>query len=268
MRYNFLNLFSLMFMVTLGVNAQVSDPLPSALDSTRIIPRPKTAVNFLKLNLPGLALRQFHVQYEVAVRKKVSLALGVRFMPEGEVPLINTVEQLSGINDPEFIKILRSVQINNFAITPELRFYPGKKGYGRGFYIAPYYRYLSIDLKSDLPVEISFDDDSKNQITVSGNINIHNIGLMIGAQWMLSKRIALDWWIIGAQAGFHQAEIIGLPQTDFTANQLKEIRDDIQVNFNNLGQTSIITAEKVKVNTNAFIAATGLRTGLCLGFRF
>jgi hypothetical protein len=91
---------------------------------------------------------------------------------------------------------------------------------------------------------------------------------MIGAQWMLSKRIALDWWIIGAQAGFHQAELIGLPKTNFTDNQLKAIRDDIQVNFNNLGQTSIITAEKVKVNTNAFIAATGLRTGLCLGVRF
>jgi hypothetical protein len=268
MRYNFLYLFSLMFMVTLGVNAQVTDPVPSALDSTRIIPRPKTAVNFLKLNLPGLALRQFHVQYEVAVRKKVSLALGVRFMPEGELPLINTVEQLSGVDDPELLKILRSVQVSNFALTPELRIYPGKKGYGRGFYIAPYYRYLSFNISSNLPVEISFDDDSKNQISVSGNIKVHNIGLMIGAQWMISKRIALDWWILGAQAGFHQAEIIGLPKTDFTANQLKEIRDDIQVNFKNLGQTSDIASDKVKVNTNAFIAATGLRAGLCLGFRF
>jgi hypothetical protein len=30
--------------------------------------------------------------------------------------------------------------LGNTAITPEVRFYVGKKGHGRGFYLAPFYR--------------------------------------------------------------------------------------------------------------------------------
>jgi hypothetical protein len=103
---------------------------------------------------------------------------------------------------------------------------------------------------------------------VSAQLKLHNIGMMLGAQWMLSKYIVLDWWIIGGQVGFHQAELKGVPTTDFSQEQLDEIQRKIQVNFKNLGQTSLIQSNNVSINTKAFIPATGLRTGLCLGVRF
>jgi hypothetical protein len=223
--------------------------------------------NFIKFNLAGLALRNYSFQYERSLSKKISLALGVRIMPAGSLPLLSSIEQLAGNDEPDFVSAVRSININSTAYTPEVRWYPGKKGYGRGFYMAAYYRYLKMDLSSSKQFKVEIDNDPRN-ITLASGIQAHNIGLMMGAQWMLSKRLFLDWWIMGIQAGFQKGSLLVTPDIDFTDAQIAEIQNDISVNFTALGQTTAIDRNRVNIQTNSFLPVTGLRAGLCIGVRF
>ena len=59
-------------------------------------------------------------------------------MPTSKVPYIkNALEEV----------IVNDAKLSNYSVTPEIRFYVGKKGYGQGFYIGPYYRYASFEVK-------------------------------------------------------------------------------------------------------------------------
>lgn len=259
--------FIFLFLFSFGIsNAQdslmVMDSVP-VQDSVTINPKR----NFIKLNVLALPLRNFSMQYEHALTKRVSVALGFRFMPGGNLPLLSSVESLIGINDPDVQNAMRSVSISNIAITPEARWYFGKKGYGRGFYIAAYYRYFQFDISSSQKFNAEIANESRN-MTLNIDFKAHNLGLMLGGQWMLSKRLFLDWWIIGAQMGWQTGEFTFSPDQDFTDAQINEINDKISVNFTKLGQTTQISKQRVVLRTNSFIEFTGLRTGLCLGVRF
>ncbi len=43
--------------------------------------------------------------------------------------------------DPETEDIIRNLLISSYTVTPEVRFYLGKKGYSKGFYLSLFYRY-------------------------------------------------------------------------------------------------------------------------------
>lgn len=94
--------------------------------------------NIFKVNLTALVLNNYMGQYERVLGKRVSVAISYRTMPESSVPFKSFI--LNQIDDPEgdAEEILNNLKLSNYAITPEIRFYMGKKGYGRGFYIAPF----------------------------------------------------------------------------------------------------------------------------------
>lgn len=108
--------------------------------------------NIIKLNLMALPLKNFSFQYERVLSKHVSLALGVRTMPSSSLPFQSTFISIADVTDQQTIDNLAAFKTSNFALTPELRFYLSKKGYGRGLYIAPYYRYAKFS-SEELPVE-------------------------------------------------------------------------------------------------------------------
>ena len=74
--------------------------------------------NLVKLNLPSLAMKTLNVQYERAVFGKASVGLGVRLMPKGSVPFSSSFDSM----DDQ----LGSLELGNFAITSEIKFYLGK----------------------------------------------------------------------------------------------------------------------------------------------
>ncbi|MFN5422628.1 MAG: DUF3575 domain-containing protein, partial [bacterium] len=141
---------------------------------------PEIRKNYFKVNLPGLAIRNYGLQYERAMSKRVSFALGYRFMPEGSIPFKSAILN-SGQNTPEAEKAINSLRLSNTAITPEIRFYLGKKGYGRGFYIAPFYRNGNFKA-SGIDLEFQSNGGSTETMTLQGNIKGNSFGLMIGAQ--------------------------------------------------------------------------------------
>lgn len=158
-----------------------------------------TPSNIAKLNLSGLAFKNYSVQYERILKRKVSLAVAVRTMPSSTLPFKNTIVKNISDDDPDAKKTLETFKLSNFAITPEVRFYLSKKGYGRGFYVAPFYRYASFKTST-----LNFDyegNGTSGSINLTGKLTANTVGLMFGSQWFLGEHVTLDWWIFGPHYG-------------------------------------------------------------------
>jgi hypothetical protein len=75
--------------------------------------------NVVKINIGSLLVKNFSFQYERAVSKKTSAALGIRFQPYGDIPFQSWFEDQ--IDEPDIQ--IGDGKTGNFAITPEFRYY-------------------------------------------------------------------------------------------------------------------------------------------------
>lgn len=216
--------------------------------------------NLVKLNVGALLLKNFSFQYERAISKKISVAGGLRFAPKSRLPFSSTLE--SAIDDDDTWESIKDFKTGNFAITPEIRFYMGKKVF-QGFYIAPFARYAQYS--ADVPYKFEVNG-SEQEIPLNGSVNSITGGILFGAQWKLAERIHLDWWILGPNYGSTSGSISGkkaLSNEDqaILREDLKDLEDLPIVN-----SKSSVDANGVKVDFDGPWA--GLRAGLCIGFRF
>lgn len=161
----------------------------------------KSQDNIIKMNLPALVFKNFSFQYERAVNKKQSFCLAVRYRPTGSLSFQNAIEKI--IDDTSYQVNL--AKIGNIGITPEYRFYLGKKGVFRGLYIGPFISYNHYT--GDVP--INYDDyDASIPANVErlalfkGSMNTFTAGLQLGSQLKLGDKLYLDWWIVGPNYGF------------------------------------------------------------------
>lgn len=159
--------------------------------------------NVAKLNLFSLGLTNISLQYEYAFHKNMSAALGFSIMPSRGLPsFVPTTSDSIGI--------LKAFKFSGFSITPEFRWYPGKKLENQaphGFYLAPYFRYSSYSLSTIFPYKYPQSNLSGGVDTTIINMDItakysgFGVGLMIGAQWIIKNRVSIDWWILGGHYG-------------------------------------------------------------------
>lgn len=225
--------------------------------------------NIIKTNLSSVILNNYSLQYERVITKRFSLSLSYRMMPKGSLPLkksiLNFVEDDNVDSDIE--DIINESKIGASAITFEPRFYIGKKGYGRGFYFAPYYRYSNFTL-GNIGFNYISDTGEQRKAIVDGDISAHSGGLMIGAQWDLGKGFVLDWWIVGGHIGSSSGELSGTPAVPLSENEQQEIRESIE----NIEFSDMI--KDIRISSNG-IGATlegnwyGVRAfGISIGYRF
>ncbi len=249
-----------LFLFATTIFAQNEEDSKSENDKTT-----KESMNFIKVNLFALALKNYSFQYERVLNRKFSFALGVRFSPESTLPFQNSLIKLSD-DDPDAIEQIKNFKFGNTTITPELRFYVSKKGYGRGFYLAPFYRYAKYTGQG---IQFTYENTAmvESKISMKGNLVSNTGGLMIGAQWGLSKRISLDWWIIGAHYGNGKGEFIGTPTVPLTLTEQNDLRQELE-NFEIPGTTKtvFVNATEAKVNLDGPMA--GVKAGLSIGIRF
>lgn len=174
----------------------------------------KNKENVVKINVGSIAVKNFAFQYERAMGKKTSVALGVRFQPYGDVPFQSWIKDQ--VDDPDIL--IGSMQMGNFALTPEFRFYFGKEVL-KGFYLAPYARYASYRMET--PVRYTGLVVPKTAF-FKGDIYSYSGGLLAGSQFNFGKHFVLDWWI----AGFHFGGSSG--QLDFAATLTPVEQADIR----------------------------------------
>ena len=238
----------------------------TVIDSTLTVMPESHKMNMIKINLLALPLKTFTLQYERVIKKYLSVALSVRYMPNGSVPYKNWIYNRFGDDDPESKETIDNMRISNYAITPEVRFYVGKKGYGSGFYISPSFRYAHFNLDN---IEYSYvdDTDEESYINMSGKMNAYYGGFLLGTQWLLGEHLSLDWWIFAPFIGGEKTSLSGttsVPLSEENQQILKENLEDVDIPYTD---TEVqVNANGASIQLNGLIA--GISAGLAFGVRF
>lgn len=220
----------------------------------------------VKANALGWATRNFGFYGERIIHKHVSAVVGLNWMPQGGIPFIRRFSDEQS---------LRDIRIGSFAFTPEVRFYLSKSGYGRGFYIAPYYKYEQFNA-SHWSFNYRDDTNTDQKIELNGNFNTHSFGSVIGIQWLVgrNKNIVLDWTIIGAHYGANQGTFNGTSTRSLSPTEQAELKKEIENAFNDvkLGDKSLIRTESITIEANSAQAKIKspwalIRSSFSIGYR-
>ncbi len=221
-------------------------------------------LNFFKVNVTSLPLKNLSVQYEKILSRKVSVAVGVRYMPSTGIPFKNAVANFID-GDADVKDLITTTKLSNFAVTPEVRFYLGK-GYGQGFYIAPYYRYVRFSSDA-APVNYTANTGVKRSVELTGNLSANTGGILFGAQWLVRKHLVLDWWILGAHFGSGNGNFTGVPNPPLTVFEQDEVRKTLEdIDIPLVDKTVSVTANRIGMKFDGPFG--GLRAGILVGFRF
>lgn len=222
--------------------------------------------NKIKLNLTAIPLNNYALQYERVLSKKSSVALSFRLMPESKIPFQSKIKEMVADEDASIQKTVDQLRISNFAVTPEYRFYFGK-GHGRGFYIAPFYRYATFESNN---IVIAYTADLLNTqetITLSGELSSNTGGVLFGAQWNLSRSVTLDWMIVGPHFGAGDGLFTGLSSRTLSPSEQQRVREELE------GFDIPFTDKTVNVNAQGASLLLdgpwgGIRSGISLGINF
>ncbi|MDG2432436.1 DUF3575 domain-containing protein [Flavobacterium sp.] len=247
------------------ISAQTDGSTSTQQDSVVVIKEnnlPKK--NNIKFSLTSLIFNNYQFQYERSLTKRIGVVIGYSFIPKGAVLYKSQLSDLtSGSSDTQ--GMFDNTELGYTAITPEVRFYVGK-GYGKGFYIAPFYRNLKYDVTG---VRFTYTNQigGKDNIDMGGKLSANTFGLQFGAQFNLGKHLILDWWIAGAHYGTSQGNFVGVTSRTLTAfeqNELQKELDKIELPLSDVNAKA--NANGATINISGPWA--GVRSGISLGYRF
>ena len=220
--------------------------------------------NIIKFIPTSLIVRNFQFQYERVLNKRFSVALGYSIIPEGDFPFKDYV--LESVDDEEDVgRYINDASLKYSSFTPEIRIYLGE-GYGKGFYIAPFYRHSSYTVKN---VQIFYDGDNggEQQMDTNGDLKTDTFGLLFGAQFKIGSRITLDWFILGPNYGFSNGNLLGLAEQPFSENEQQNLREELDDIDLPIGDFSYeVDSDGAKIDIDG--PWGGIRAGLAVGFRF
>ena len=222
--------------------------------------------NIIKINLSSLLFKNGSFQYERVVKRNLSLGLGVSFLPKTGLPFAGTLQDEFGTN-ADAKRAIETTQLSNFSVTPEIRFYMGKKGAPAGFYLAPFARYQHLNFNQ--VYEFTPSNGKVHHPTISGTINNIGAGLLLGTQWNLSNTLTLDWWIAGPIIGTSKGNLVGRDDmTDLSAADRQKLKNDIEaVDIPLTKIEANVGNNQIDVNLSGPYA--GIRAfGLALGIKF
>lgn len=228
------------------------------------------SMNFIKVNLTAPLIKNYSLQYERVLSRNFSAGLSVRFMPETGLPYTNRIIDLAEITDPDEKDVIENLMISNYAITPEVRYYMGKKKYGTGFYLSLFYRYASFSMANDA-IDYEPEEGDPVDLDIEGDVTSHTGGFMIGSQWALGRYMCLDFWILGPHFGISSGKVNALSSEEMTLEDQQDIEDEIDDALNDadipmFDYTVTTSADRVIVDFDGPWA--GIRFGLSLGVKF
>lgn len=221
--------------------------------------------NGIKLNLAGLTARNISLQYERGLGRHTSLLLGFRAEPKGKVPLKGMLQNKYGgyayVND-----FLENARLSNVALTPEFRYYLGKRPQN-GLYLGAYLRYAHFNMTWNY----LFDEKDKplRPIAFTGKGDYTGIGGMIGGQWHIGSHILVDLWLAGVQYGNLKTDLnADVDISDMDSDEKKRMELIITgTSIYGSKLSATVTDHNVRAS-GTFKGLPGLRTGLCIGFAF
>lgn len=273
-------------LTTLNTFAQTNSMAPGApLDTLAAAPvanvlqdptlQNHTAIfrkNIIKVNLSSFALYNNSLSYERSLSRKITFVAGYRYMPKTTATsayLVQKAIDRYGEGDEELEQDANSTIIGNNTYTGEVRFYSGKHAGARGFYISLYGRYMNVSasVPSLYETETMF-----YPLIYQGTLKGFAGGAMIGAQWLIAKRVSLDWYILGGHYGKLNVDMPSIADlSTMTPAEKKALEYDIESINDELNGKSAIEAtatdQGVSVRGTApYVGVRGL--GFSLGIAF
>lgn len=254
-----------LFCVTaINVTAQIENASADTFIQKKEVKKPN--LNFIKTNITGILLKNYSIQYERILNRKFSVAVQYRMMPVTTIPFQKLILKAVGDEDPDTKNIIEDFRLSNYAITPEVRFYASRKGYGRGFYIAPFYRYASFTT-NDLNVFYTDDNDVESSIKLSGKLNTNTGGILFGVQSFLGKHVVLDLWFFGPHFGNGKGDFSGTSSKPLTQSEQDDLRQQLEdIDIPLTDKTVNVNANGVSLKLDGPWA--GIRGGISLGVKF
>ena len=214
-------------------------------------------MNIVKTNVSAFAFRNVNLTYERIFSQKFSVAAGFGTVAKGNIPFSK-----SFVKDTEFENA--EISQNNFTLEPRIYF---GAGYGRGFYLAPYYRHTTFNVEN-VTVNVNANNQSV-PVDISGKANGNSGGLMLGTQWFLGKsdNWVLDLWFAGAHYGAGKGDFRANSSRVLTADEqaaLKRTIEDLDIPY----VEYTVTTDANGANIDVDGPWAGLRSGVSLGYRF
>lgn len=219
--------------------------------------------NIPKFNVTSVVFRNFQLQYERVLNKKFSGLLTYSLIPEGDLPMKDLL--VDSVEEEDLNRFLQSSSLQYSSFTPELRIYFGD-GYGKGFYLAPFYRHTKYQI-NDVHIFYNSEGGGEGMVNTSGDISSNTFGLQIGSQFNLGSRIVLDWFIIGPHYGSATGGISGVAENELTSNEQADLRDGLDFVDSLIGDFSYkVDSKGAEINVDGPWA--GIRAGFAIGYRF
>lgn len=233
--------------------------------------------NNVKINLSSLALKNYSLYYERSLTRKISFSGGWRNMPASNVGELPAVKFLSEkFDEDELINGINIMNASANAYTGEFRFYGGKKPGARGFYLSLYGRYTDMKIGYDYtyeandydPVTYEYTGTRSYNIPIKSNIKGFGGGLMIGAQWLIAKRVTFDWYILGGHYGKLKGDANGFADMS-SMNDYEKAYMKSDIESTGIGNSITATVTNDGIIAKASGPFIGLRgAGFSLGIAF
>jgi len=164
---------------------------------------------------------------------------------------------------------LKTAELGTMHIRAGYRHYTGQRMLPKGFYIEPYLKYQKITGNGSVE-NTDFNNTYKGRIDV--DLNTMNVGFQLGAQFLIAKRITLDFYFLGMEVGFLSGDVIAISDQLADANNLKtDIEQKIADLPSFIGDKLTVTqsADKKQINVNADHAPyPWYRGGISIGIAF
>jgi len=222
--------------------------------------------NAIKLNLTNLLTpfpRTASVAYERVIADNISVNTTIGIL----VPVVDG--NALATDDGGFVGNTRLGGLN---ITPEVRFYTGRNGAPRGFYVAPYLRYNTWSAKLDGTfTEAETGNNTSIDGELVGRINFVGLGVQFGAQWVISDVFVIDWYFLGLSANFTNIAASFTPDAGtFDIDEVRAALETYSSDFPLINEEALELleeGERVKATSPGFLLP-GFRTGFNIGYAF
>ena len=167
---------------------------------------------------------------------------------------------------------MRTITMKSYSAMAGYRMYLGS-GVGKGLYFEPYLKYMGS--KGSFPYVDTESIDSTTYF-LSSNYRGAGVGAQLGVQFLIAKKLTLDFFFLGPEANLSKWDIDLQEKGNYTWDSqdaaealdiLNDIVDDLPDFISDNVKTSVnADAKTVSAKYNGFIP--GFRFGLSVGWRF
>ena len=232
--------------------------LGSAQDQDSMALKRKNVLKFLPVNL---SFQSTSFEFERMINGKNSFTLGIGL--PNQKSLIDKYG-LKEETDPKFEKL----ELGTMHVRLAYRHYAGQRRLPNGFYIEPYLKYQ--DIKGNSKISGIDNNNLPYSGTLDVKLNTMNVGFQLGAQFLIAKRIAVDFYFLGLEAGFLSGNVTANSQKITDADNIKgDIEDTIADLPTFIGKKLKVTQTGNQVNINATsVPYPWIRGGINIGIAF